>query len=139
MTSSLQVKYVPLDMVHRVWDVVVPFIEASNKYSSGELSTEEVKVRICDGTWTLIVAVDQEDRVHGAAVVHFFNRTDNRVAYVTCIGGRLLANTATFSQFCDLLRSYGASCLEGAARKSLTRLWVRLGAREKSINIQFTL
>jgi hypothetical protein len=139
MTSSLQVKYIPIHGIHSVWGAVEPFIAASNQYAHGELSVEEVKVRICDGTWLLVVATDDDEQIHGAAVVNFYNRTDNRVAYVSCIGGKFLANRDTFSQFCDLLRAYGATCIEGSVRKSLMRLWARLGAREKSINIQFAL
>jgi hypothetical protein len=139
MTSLLQVRYVPAHLIHQTWSAVVPFIDASNKYSNGELTMEEVKVRVCDGAWTLVVAIDAEETIHGAAVVQIFNRTDNRVAYVTCIGGKFLANPDTFSQFCDLLRDYGATCIEGSVRKSLMRLWARLGAREKSINVQFAL
>ncbi len=139
MTSSLQVKYIPIEWVNQTWNAIEPFIRASNQYANGELSVEEVKVRVVDGTWIPIIAIDEAQVIHGAAIVHFFNRTDNRVAYVTCIGGRMIANPDTFSQFCDILKSYGATCIEGTVRKSLMRLWARLGAREKSTNIQIAL
>lgn len=134
-----QVKPVPIEFVNQVWEEVEGFLERSIQYSHGELTLEEVKMRVLDGTWLLVVAIDEADVVHGAATIFFFNRTDNRVAYVTSIGGKLLANLGTFSQFCDILRLHGATCIEGTVRESLMRLWARLGARKKSTIVQISL
>ena len=133
------VKPVPIEFVNQVWGEVENFMEQSARHSCGEVTLEEIKMRVLDGTWHLIVALDDNDVVHGAATVYFFNRTDNRVAYVTGIGGKLLANMNTFSQFCDILRLHGATCIEGTVRESLMRLWARLGARKKSTVVQIAL
>jgi len=136
---SWKAKVVPADFANVVWDDVEGFLERSVQYSYGELTLEEIKMRVLDGTWLLIVAIDDSDIIRGASTVTFFNRTDNRVAYVTSIGGRLLANLDTFSQYCDILRQHGATCIEGAVRDSLMRLWARLGAHKKTTIVQIAL
>lgn len=132
-------KPVPVEFINQVWEEVEGFLERSVQHSYGELTLDEIKVRVLEGSWMLIVALDADDNVRGAATVSFYNRTDNRVAYVTSIGGKFLANLDTFSQFCDILRMNGATCIEGAVRESLMRLWARLGARKKSTIVQISL
>lgn len=132
-------KPVPVEFINQVWEEVEGFLERSVQHSYGELTLDEIKVRVLEGSWMLIVALDADDNVRGAATVSFCNRTDNRVAYVTSIGGKFLANLDTFSQFCDILRMNGATCIEGAVRESLMRLWARLGARKKSTIVQISL
>jgi hypothetical protein len=136
---TLRVEVVPSEFLNITWPKVEKYIAAAVEYSNGMLSVEEVKVRVLDGAWTLIVAIDDSDIIQGAAVVSFFNRTDNRVAYVTSIGGRLISNKKAFSQLRDLLKKYGATCIEGTTRDSTLRLWERIGARKQSNYIQITL
>lgn len=133
------VDVVPLEFVNIVWPKIEEYVANALVYSNGTLSLDEVKVRVVDGSWTIIVAIDNADTIQGAAIVSFFNRTDNRVAYVSAIGGRLITNKETFSQFCDILKRYGATCIEGTVRDSLLRLWERIGARKQSNYIQITL
>ena len=136
---TLRVEVVPVEFVHTVWPKIEHYIETAIEHANGALTVEEVKVRVTDGAWMLVIAINNSDTIQGTAVVSFFNRADNRVAYVTSIGGRLIANTDTFSQFCDILRAHGATCIEGTVRDSLLRLWERIGARKQSNYIQISL
>lgn len=136
---SWEVKEVPVEYVNKAWSEVEHFLVKSVAYSKGELTIEETKMRLLDGSWILFVALDDVEEVKGAATVCFYNRMDNRVAYVTNIGGRLLADLETFSHFCEHLKKHGATCIEGAVRESLMRLWARLGARKKTTIVQISL
>lgn len=136
---TVRVETVPLEFVNLVWPKVDHYIANAVAYANNMLTLEEAKLRVVDGTWVLIVALTSDDMVQGAAIVSFFNRADNRVAYVTAIGGRLIASKDIFSQFCDILRQNGATCIEGTVRDSLMRLWERIGARKQSNYIQITL
>ncbi len=136
---SWYVQEVPFEFVNRTWPLVEPFIMKSVKHSHGELSIHEAQINVLRGVDVLFVALDVDSQIQGAATVNFFNRTDNRVAFVTNIAGKLLADQDTFSQFCTLLRARGATCIEGAVRDSLLRLWARLGARKKTTMIQIPL
>jgi len=135
----MQVQEVPLKFVNIAWPDVEPFLKASIEWSDGEFSIEEVKTYLVQGMWSLYVAVDDDKNVMGATTVQYFNRTDNRVAFITNIGGKLLANKQLFSQLSEILKSNGATCVEGAARDSLVRLWSRIGARKKSNLVQIKL
>jgi hypothetical protein len=88
---------------------------------------------VTQGSWHLIVAVDDENTIQGALVVSYFNRPSERVGFVVAIGGKLVSNRSTWAQFEDILRSNGATYLEGAGRESIVKLWSRYGMRQKYI------
>jgi hypothetical protein len=77
------------------------------------------------GQWVLLVAIDEEMKIHGAATVSFMNYPLHRVAFITCIGGKLISNQETFNQLKLLLKSHGATKIQGSGRESIVRLWKR--------------
>ena len=136
---AITVQSVPLQYINATLPHVEKFLAASVAYSDGELTLDAAKVFLTQGMWDLIVAVDDDNTIHGMVTVQYFNRIDHRVAFITNIGGRLLAKPELFSQLVDILKSNGATCIEGSVRESLMRLWARLGARKKAISIQIAL
>lgn len=129
----LKVQQVPIEYVNQVWDKVEGYLTAALEYSSGDYSINDLKVMVVQGSWHLIVATDEENTIHGALVVFYFNRPADRVGFVVAIGGKLVSNRATWAQFEDILRSNGATYLEGAGRESIVKLWSRYGMRQKYI------
>ena len=129
----LKVQQVPLEYVNQTWDYVKPFIEAALEFSAGDYNAEEIRVMLALGSWHLIVATDEENTIHGALVVSYFNRPSERVGFVVAIGGKLVSNRSTWAQFEDILRSNGATYLEGAGRESIVKLWSRYGMTQKYI------
>ena len=121
---------VDISHVHHVWPMVEGFLSSALEYSQGDYTLEQVKSLVAMGNWTLVVAVD-DNGVQGAATVDFFNRPNNRVAFITAIGGRLVSSENSVEQLKELLGSFGATCIEGAARESIARLWSRYGFEEK--------
>lgn len=127
----MKIQYVALEWVNYTWSKVEKFIADALAYSNGDYTAEQAKVFVAQGRWTLLVAVDDSGEIQGAATVEFFNRPDDRVAFITAIGGRLVSNEDTFEQLKTYARSMGATAIEGAARESIARLWQRYGLKEK--------
>lgn len=126
----MNIERVDVAHVHHVWPLVEGFISAALEYSHGDYTLEQVKTLVAMGNWTLVVAVD-DNGVQGAATVDFFNRPNDRVAFITSIGGHLVSSADSVEQLKNLLGSFGATCIEGAARESIARLWSRYGFEEK--------
>lgn len=135
----ITVQVVPVQYVHAVWPSVSGFLLSGLEYADGDLKPDEVKAYCVNGTWQLIAAVDEDNICYGAATVQFFNRINDRVAFVTTIGGRSLFTPEIVSQFSDILRGNGATCIEGSVRDSLVRLLARIGARKKANTVKITL
>lgn len=127
----MKVQHVPLEWVNRTWDMVEGYVQAALEHAKGDYTVDQVKSLVAQGTWMLLVATDDENKIHGAAVVNFYNRPNDRVAFVVTIGGKLITSKDTFEQLKGYLTAMGATVLEGTARESTARLWARYGFSEK--------
>lgn len=128
---NLTIKPVPVQLVNQTWTLVEGFLADALKWGEDDYTAEQAKVFIAKGDWLLVVAVDEENAIHGAAAVNFFNMPNDRVAFVIAIGGKLISNQDTYAQFSELLKTYGATKIQGAARESIARLWTRYGFKER--------
>jgi hypothetical protein len=126
----MKIQHVNLEYVNQVWPKVENYIKWALDYQT-DYTIEHVKTFVTTGAWVLLVAVDDAGEVKGASVIQFFNRPNDRVAFVISMGGKLISNKETFQQFSDLLKAFGATAIEGAARESIARLWKRYGFEEK--------
>lgn len=132
---NLTVRYVQPEFVQQVWPEVEEFISSALQYGAGEYSAEQLKVLVVRNEHILLVAVDEENKLHGAATVQFINYPNHRVAFVTAIGGKLISNPNTFQQLVAVCKANGATRIQGAARESIERLWRKLFKFERSYAI----
>lgn len=138
--SDLTIQYVPVYALHHVWAGVEHFLrDALEQAGADEYTVEQLKVYLSQGAQDLFVAVDSLNCVHGAATVSFVDYPQQRVAFVTAIGGKLFTNQATWGQFTSLLKSKGATRVQGAARESIARLWRRYGFKERHVIVEAQL
>ena len=136
----MKIQHVPLEFVNQVWPMVEPHLEAPEKRrkTKPDYSIDQVRLMVTSGRWLLIVAAEN-DTIHGAATVDFYNRPNHRVAFITRIGGKLITGNAEFSQFKALLISHGATYVEGAVDEPVARLCKKFGLEETHRIIGATL
>lgn len=129
MTLTTQI--IPIEYVNGVLPQVEEFIEAALVHSKGDYTLDEVRVLLTQGTWQLLIVLDEEQQIHGCATIQFFNRPRDRVAFITTIGGNLITNKESFQDFVATLRMFGATSIEGAVRKSMARFLRQYGFQDK--------
>jgi hypothetical protein len=117
-----QVQYVAPNFINQVWDKVEPFISAALKYSSGEYTAEQLKVYLVQGHQSLYIAINEQGKIFGAAVVEFANYPNDRIAFITAIGGNMIMNKELWDQFVNGLVQNGSTKIRGAVRDSMARL-----------------
>lgn len=128
----MKIQHIDNKYVNMIWADIEPFIRSSSEATGlFEYTLDQYKLRLIDGAWTALVAVDDENKIRGAAVVTFFNRSDARVGFIVAIGGKLISNADTFEQLKNFMLMNGATKIEGNARESIARLWSRYGFKEK--------
>ena len=135
----MNIQLVPLSLIHQTWPLVERFIADALQWGEDDYTVEQVKVYITKGDWMLVVAVDEGGVIHGASAVNIYNMPNNRVAFVVAIGGKLISSNETYAQFRALLKSFGATKIQGVARESIARLWKRYGFRERYILVEADL
>jgi hypothetical protein len=128
---NLKISHVDTNYVQQVWTRVKPFIEEAMTKggdfpdSAQNYTVDHIQSFLTSGAWLLIVAVDEENTIHGCATVSFINYPMHRVAFVTAIGGKLISNQETFDQLKALLKHRGATKIQGYGRDAIVRLWKR--------------
>lgn len=128
----LFVKHIPFQFVAQTWPLVEEHIESARKHGQGDYTIDQVKMLVSMGQWLLMVVVDEEEKIHGAITSSFLNYPNDRVAFITFIGGKLIVAKETFDQMCNILKSNGATKIQGAVRPSIARLWSRFGFQHKT-------
>ena len=128
---NLNVRPVDTSYVHQTWPLVEPFIASAMKkggdfpdWAAG-YTVDHIQLFLTSGQWLLLVAVDEENVVHGCCTVSFINYPLHRIAFVTTIGGKLISNEDTMAQLKDLLKQRGATKIQGYGRPAIVRLWKR--------------
>lgn len=133
---TLEIKHVPVEYIHQVWPMVEGYLADALQYGGDDYTLDQVRAYVSGGQWLLVVATETDGSIKGAATISFSNYPNDRVAFVTFIGGRLISNRDTFKQFSNLLKAYGATKIQGAARESIARLWHRYGFEERYIIVE---
>jgi hypothetical protein len=118
-----RVEIIPPQFVYHVWDQVEPLLAKGLGRSGGEYEVEHLKVYLTSGTQMLVVIIDDENKVHGAVSVLYTNYPNDRVAFITSVGGKALTDKDLWAQFENCLRQNGATLIRGAAFDSVARLW----------------
>lgn len=128
---KLSIQPVATAYVHQTWPLVEGFLAEALKWGEDDYTAEQAKAYLAKGEWLLVVAVDEENKIQGASAVNFFNMPNDRIAFVIAIGGKLITSQDTYAQFSALLKTYGATKIQGAAREAIARLWTRYGFKER--------
>jgi hypothetical protein len=138
MSSEVKVFEVPIEHTVQLWPDVEKFIAESLQHSDGELTADEARVYVVQGLWSLIGVFDAEHNLVGALVIQYFNRVRDRVAFVVAFGGKNILYPETFQQFSAILKTNGATCIEGGVRYSVSRLLRRYGFIPKYRIVKFS-
>ena len=125
--------------LHQHWDAVAEYLQPALDLSGvEEFNLDQLKVFITNKQWILFVA-ENEGKIFGAAVVSLSPYPNDLIAFVTAIGGKFVSDRQVSDQFKSLLKSMGATKIQGMARESIARLWKRFGFVEKATLVETKL
>jgi hypothetical protein len=128
---AVSIQHVPVEFIAQTWPLVEKHIGSAQQFGGDDYTTDQVKVYLSKGLWKLFAAVNEENMVQGAATVLFQNYPNDRVAFVTTMGGDMLVNEEVLHKFKQELKKFGATKLQGAMRPSMVRLSEKLGFVER--------
>ena len=116
------IKTVGIQYISQTWPLIEKYIVDSQQYGGGDYSSEHVKVYLATGQWMLVVAVDENNVIHGAMTLSFVNYPNDRIAFVTTTGGKGIISKDSLKQLKDIVKQYGATKVQAAVRPSMERL-----------------
>lgn len=106
--------------------------------ATDDFTLDQMKVYLTNGQWLTLGVFDEAD-LKGVITVSFTNMPNDRIAFITAIGGKNITNSDTFNQFQTILRAHGATKIQGGVRESVARLWRRLNFKQRQILVEFKL
>ena len=117
------VKVVAPNFIFDVWKDVKSFLNASINVSGGDFTLDQLKFSLGRGEQTLLVSVNEQNVINGAMTVEFTNRPNDRVMFITALGGNGIVNDETFSQVETWAKSQGATKASAWAQEAQARLY----------------
>ena len=141
----ITVHAVPLEFVQKTWPLAKPHIISGLQEGSGENSPnmtyndDHVLSYLVNGNWELFVAVDENNVMRGAATISYINYPLHRVAFITAVGGRLIATQDSFNQLKNLFKARGATMIQGYGRPAIVRLWERFDFQPRSTLLEVSI
>jgi hypothetical protein len=130
MINNILVKQIPTELTYQFMPLVKDHIEAG--LADSDLNYEQAKVFLTNGSWLLLIALDEQENLLGAYTIAFANNPSDRVATIVSAGGRGLASQSAFDQICEIVKSYGATKIQALAKESAARLYRRVGLNERA-------
>jgi hypothetical protein len=128
---TITVKPVFPEYFHQTWPLVKDLFASALKFGGDEYTLDQIKGLLASGSWVLLVATDEENVIHGAASVNFYNMPNDRIGLITAMAGKAIVNRDVFGQVCALLKANGATKVRCAARESAARLYKQVGLEER--------
>jgi hypothetical protein len=117
------VQIVAPNNIYNVWEDVKEYLNASINVSGGDFTLDQLKLVLARGEQTLLVSVDEKGVLNGAMTVEFSNRPNNRVMFITALGGNGIVNKDTFDQVESWARMQGATKVSAWAQEAQARLY----------------
>ena len=136
---TLKVQLVSPQFVNQTWPLVEELFVKANKYDAGDYTIDQIKALLANGSWLLLVAVDEENAIHGAASLNFYNMPNYRVGFITAMAGKAIVNEEVYGQVCAIAKANGATRVQCAARESAAKLYKQVGMQERHIIMETVL
>ena len=124
---------VPTNQVQRFWYLAEPLLQKALDKGNNEFTADQLKLLVTQGHQQLLLVM-KEDKCYVAVTVQWINYPNDRVAYITYIGGK---NTKSgFEQFKQWVKHNGGTAIQGSTKyESIARLWNRLYGYEKKYQL----
>jgi hypothetical protein len=117
------VQIVAPNNVYYVWEDIKEYLNASINVSTHDCTIEQLKMLLVRGEQTLLLSVNENNKINGAMTVEFINYPNNRVMHITALGGNGIVNDETFSQVESWAKSQGATKASAWAQEAQARLY----------------
>lgn len=117
------VQIVAPNNIYNVWEDVKEYLNASINVSGGDYTLDQLKLILVRGEQTLLVSVNENNKLNGAMTIEFINRPNDRIMFITALGGNGIVNDETFSQVETWAKMQGATKASAWAQEAQARLY----------------
>jgi len=117
------VQIVAPNNVYHVWEDIKEYLNASINVSGGDFTLDQLKLLLVRGEQSLLVSVNESNKINGVMTVEFINNANARTMFITALGGNGIVNDETFSQVETWAKMQGATKAGAWAQEAQARLY----------------
>ena len=117
------VQIVAPNNIYNVWEDIKEYLNASINVSGGDFTLDQLKLLLVRGEQSLLVSVNESNKINGAMTVEFINNANARTMFITALGGSGIVNDETFSQVETWAKMQGATKANAWAQEAQARLY----------------
>jgi hypothetical protein len=117
------VQIVAPNNIYGVWEDVKEYLNTSINVTNSDFTIDQLKLFLIRGEQTLLVSVNENNKLNGAMTIEFLNRPNDRVMFITALGGHGIVNDETFSQVETWAKMQGATKASALAQEAQARLY----------------
>lgn len=121
--GAMNIEPIHPNRVAQLWPQIADLLASALVTGGGEYNADQLKVMLVQGQQALLVVASPDGAISGALTVAFENYPNDRIAFVTSVGGKMICDADAWQQFEDWARQHGATKIRGYAHKSVARLW----------------
>lgn len=138
---NISIQPVETNFVQRIWPLVEGYLQSALDKGQGpaDYNIHHVQMFLTSGQWLLVVAVDEDNVVHGAMTVSFINYPMSRVAFITATGGKGIVNSNSLEQLKSIVQARGATKLQAFGRDSMVKLLEKSGFEPRTTLVEVTI
>ena len=112
---------VPTTHIHQFWHFAEKHLQRAIDTGNGEFNISQLRQFVAQGNSQLFLIMEN-DECYGALTVQWINYPNDRVAYITYIGG--YTDQHCWDQFLTWVKQNGGTKVQGStAKQSIVRLW----------------
>jgi len=122
---------VPNTHIHQFWHLAEKHLQRAIDTGDGEFTIDQLRLFVSQGNSELLLVLDDDKQCHCAFTVQWINYPQDRVAYITYIGGK--TNRKCWNQFLDWVKYNGGTKVQGSTKlDGIVRLWrIKWGMQPK--------
>ncbi len=114
---------VPTNQVQRFWYLAEPLLQKALEKGNGEFTAGQLKLLVTQGQQQLLLAMEQ-DICYGAATVQWISYPNDRVAYITYLGGKNIKEIA--NEFKEWVKQNGGTSIQCSTKyESIAKLLIK--------------
>ena len=124
---------VPTNQVQRFWYLAEPLLQKALDKGNNEFTADQLKLLVTQGQQQLLLAM-KEDKCYVAVTVQWINYPNDRVAYITYLGGKDIKKVA--NEFKEWVKHHGGTSIQCSTKhESIARLLVKLHGYQKKYQL----
>lgn len=111
----------------QVWHIVAPMLQKAIDLDPELNTIEQIEYFVRTGRSFLLVWIEPDEGITGAAIVDIVDYPRERVAHINLMGGKWIVKDRVFKDLQDWMRSFGATTAQCWAKGALVQMYEKIG------------